>query len=145
MLITALTGFRICLHISRVQQVSSETYALSNGPWAETSIWEAADGKAYLLSPKTSDAKYADVTAYFCFDEGWHPFRMHMAHGSTLTFEDGAGDVQFTGDFRIEDGEFTVKDLQASGERMKLPQYGTYAFTKTSHYHECVSQLPFDF
>ena len=143
-LIAAWGGFRIYLHINSIQRTSIREYALSAGPWAEQSIWESADGQAYLLSPKTSDAEYADVTAYFCFDGVWHPFQMNMTYGNTLVLENETGDVQFEGDFSIENGIFTVKDLQVTGEDSDLPKCDTYVFSEVENYDGQMSHLPFD-
>lgn len=114
------------------------------GALGEQSIWESADGQAYLLSPKTSDAEYADDTAYFCVDEVWHPFQMNMTYGNTLALENETGDVQFEGDFSIENGIFTVKDLQVTGEDSDLPKCDTYVFSEVENYDGQMSHFPFD-
>ncbi len=143
-LIAALVGFRMYLHVNSNQKELLREYALSDGPWAEQSIWESADGQAYLLSKKTSDDKIADVTAYFYFDEAWYPFQMNMTYGNTLLFADETDAEKFTGDFDIEDCVFTVKNLKATNENGNIPQCETYVFSEVVNYDELISQLPFD-
>ena len=48
--------------------------------------------------------------------------------------ENETGDVQFEGDFSIEDGIFTVKDLQVTGEDSDLLKCDTYVFSEVENY-----------
>lgn len=139
-----LVGLCGSLYLSTKQQESLKEHALSDGPWAEQSIWASADRQAYLLSQNKNSEKIADVTAYFYFDEAWHPFRMVLTYGNTLSFlDDKTNSEQFTGDFTIEDFTFTVKNLKATVENGNLPEGNTYVFSKSANYDELISQLPF--
>lgn len=57
-----------------------------------------------------------------------------MTYGNTLALENETGDVQFEGDFSIEDGIFTVKDLQVTGEDSDLLKCDTYVFSEVENY-----------
>lgn len=67
-----------------------------------------------------------------------------MTYGNTLIFTDESGAERFTGEFDMEDGVFTVKDLKATDENGSIPPDAAYPFSEAMNYDEETSKLPFD-
>lgn len=120
-IIAGFVGFLIYLHVNASQKEELRESALSNGPWARQSVWDTADGQAYLLSQKADNEKISVVTAYFYINKTWCQFQVNMTYGNTLIFTDESGTGRFTGEFDIEDCVFTVKDLKATMEMAAYP------------------------
>ena len=144
LIILCFVGVRIYLHENASRNEALREYALSHGPWAEQSAWVSDDGQAYLLSQNQSGGHFADVTAYFYFDEAWHHFQVDMTYGNILSFSDiEARTDQFTADFSMKDATLTLSNLKSAEGGGTMPAEKNYVFSKAANYDETISQLPF--
>lgn len=149
-ILALFAGFRVFgLYLSKTSEERRAfyDYVSSQGPWAEQSIWESSDKQAYLLAEKSDDDSFATVTAYFYFEEAWHPFLMDLTYGNELVFADKTNDTMdsvFTSDVDFKDDIFTVKDLKPANEDGGMLPCDTYVFSRAADYEELISQLPFE-
>lgn len=143
-IIAVFAGFLIFLHVNARQKEDLRESALSSGPWARQSVWDTADGQAYLLSQKADNKKISAVTAYFYINKTWYQFQVNMTYGNTLIFTDESGTERFTGKFDIEDCVFTVKNLKATDENGNMPPNIIYTFSEVKNYNEEISEFPFN-
>ena len=143
--ILCVIGIRIYLHANASKIEALREYALSNGPWAEQSVWTTGEQKAYLLSQNKSGEQLATVTAYFCLNEAWYSFRVNMTYGNTLIFSDTETLIeQFSCDFSMKDTELILFNLKAAKDGSVMPTERSYVFSKAENYDEVIPQLPFD-
>ena len=111
--VLAVVGFMIYLGITWTNNQEFGEYVSTEGPWGMNATWVSEDSTSYLVCKKENDQPFANVTAYFKFEDGWQAYELHSIDRIVYLdiVEDSVVVKSTSGNMDFDGTTFIIKDL----------------------------------